>query len=215
MKRKIDQHRRNDTKDSIAYLFRHYPISTPIFVTLTIVIVGLAYISQICLGYIFIVTSCLGYIYTVVRYVIIGYRIFSKKAIYRPQTGILAVIDLKLMEFFTIAGIITGMFYTDTTPGRTKFIIHPDFPASSNPFRSWAYILSVTVFVISSTGFASIVEAHLATALVFAIGVVVGRISDLVVIASVVDFLAQNARRYFKSKVKEKRKSSNKTQLHI
>jgi len=113
-----------------------------------------------------------------------------------------------LAEYLCIAGLITGLFFSDTSPEKDTFMTHPEFPASISPYGAWAYILSVSVFVVSSTGFASIIEAHLATALIFAMGVVVAQISNLVIVASVVAYLAESVQEF----VKAKRRKSKKVQ---
>lgn len=203
--------KQNDWIDRVNYLFRNYPLVTPIFLIVSVIIVALAYVGEGELGYVFIVISSLFYIYVVVRYVIIGYRIFSKSTGTGPRTGILAVIDLKLVEYLCIAGLITGLYFIDTTPNKDRFMSHPEFSGTAPPFKAWAYILSVTIFVVSSTGFASIIEAHLITALIFAMGVIVAQISNLVIVSSVVAYLAEAVQEFVQSKRRKGKKPQRET----
>jgi len=201
---------------TINYWFRNYPLTTPIFLLISVVVTGLSILAEEAFGIVFMVVSSIVYIYIVARYIIIGYRIFSRRVAAIGgggglKTGILAIIDLKLAEFLTIAGVITGMYLIDTTPGKTKYITHPEFSASANPYEAWAYIISVSVFVISSTGFASILEAHLAASLVFAVGVAIAQISNLVIVASVVGYWAEKIQDNITKRRREKKKRMKKS----
>lgn len=179
--------------ERINYVFRNYPLVSPIMLILSIAIVGFAILDEQALGYVFIVIGCIGYIYVLARYVIIGYRLFSGFNVQKEKrTSLLVTIDLKFAEFLMIGGIITGMYFTDTTPGRTRFIQHNEFSANANPFEAWAYIVSFTVFVLFSTGFASVVEAHLAIAIILTVGVIVSKLSELIILTTVVEYWANS-----------------------
>ena len=179
--------------ERINYVFRNYPLVSPIMLILSVVIVAFAMLDEQALGYVFIVIGCIGYIYVLIRYIIIGYRLFSGFGVpRRKRTSILAVIDLKFAEFLMIGGLIAGMYFTDTTTGRTRFIKHNEFSANANPFEAWAYIVSFTVFVLFSTGFASVVEAHLAIAIILTVGVIVSKLSELIILTTVVEYWANS-----------------------
>lgn len=198
---------RKEPWKTVNYLFRNYPVVTPLFVLLSTLIVGLAIVSEFAFGIVFIVSSACVYIYVIIRYISIGYRTFSIQPLSKgPQTGVLAIIDLKLVEYFCIAGIISGLYFIDTTPGKTKYISHPEFSSDAVTYEVWAYVLSVSIFVVSSTGFSSIIEAHLAAALVFATGVAIGQISNLVIVASVIGYLADSVQETLEKRRKERKR---------
>ena len=190
---------RRDLKANVAWAFQKLPISCLIYILCCILLVGLSYISELEPGWVLIVFSALAYIYLLIRYVHIGVRLYSKIGV-GVKTSILVVVDLKFLEYFTIAGIITGMFFIDPTPNKTRFIQHDGFSAKDNPFAIWGYIISDTIFIVRGTGFSTVLVPHLATAIIYATGTAIAQLSQLILLAAIAGYWVKYYRKWVKKR---------------
>jgi len=176
--------------EEIKWVFRNLPVSTPVFVVVCIIILGTAFSGSLTAsGCAMIAASATAYVYVLVRYGIIGYRLFSKVQI---KTSVLVVIDLNVMEFFCIGGIVTGMYLIDTTPDKTQYIVHSGFHADVGPYFAWWYIVMATIAALVGTGYSSIIDNDLAAASVFSIGMGVSYFSTMILVAAIVSFWAEH-----------------------
>jgi hypothetical protein len=154
---------------------------------INIALIGISFTEEFGLGIVMIIVGTLGYVYTMVRYGFIGYRMFNRKHI---QTGVLVVFDLKIMEFVTIAAIITGMYMIDSSPTKTTYVIHPSFGPGKNTFYVWWYIVMTTISVLTGTGYSNMIENDLSSITVFSVGIAASEFTTLVVLASLVGYWA-------------------------
>lgn len=175
------------TRRNFKWALQNLPISFLIFGALSLIVLGFSFLDEDALGYVMIVLGAVGYIYTLVRYVYIGYRMYSKFSD-GIKTGILIVFDLKIMEFLTITAIVTGMYMIDTSPGKDTYILHAAFSVSRNIFYVWWYLAASTVSILTGTGYSSIIENALSTATVFSVGIIISEFTTLVILGSLVGY---------------------------
>jgi Na+-transporting NADH:ubiquinone oxidoreductase subunit NqrE len=167
---------------TLTWMFQNLPMTSLIVTIISLAFVGIAYATEVGMGYTMIVVGALEAIYITARYVIISYRLFSVGT--PVKNSVFVVVDLKFAEFLAIASIITGMYFIDTTPGKTEFFTHPTFSPGFSLYGVWLYVVTVSVSVMTGTGYSSIVENALSTSVVFTYGITLSYYSTLIILGN-------------------------------
>ena len=172
------------SRAQIDWFFRNVPVVTLLLLIGTFIWVTIAFSAESAMGIVLIVYGTLGYLYLIVRYALISYRVYKRRN--SPKSSILIVLDLKIAEWICLAAIVTGLYMIDETDDKTRFISHPSFGAGTNLYQVWLYILTSAIAALTLVGLTSVVEAHIATAVVYAFGVMVSFFSAWIVLQRII-----------------------------
>ena len=168
----------------ITRLFRDYPIVSLLIILMSAGFVGFGFLEEFAFGVVMIVFGALWFLYLVFRFVVLGYNMYTGQRI-ASKNRVFVVIDLYSAQFLSAAMILTGLYMIDSSPNRNLYFIHIGFSAGENLYVVWLYVISVAVSTHAGTGYSSILEKHIGSAIVFSSLAYFGDISRLIIVGRI------------------------------
>lgn len=181
------------TFQRIVSFFVRNPLSSPIILALSVLLVGLGFVAETAFGVISIIVGTLAFLYVIVRFLIMGYNLYSGRKSF-GVTIIFILLDLQFAAFFAVALVLMGLYMIDSTPGKDRFFSHTQLGHDRNLFVVWIYFVTLSILLTIGTGITSISEKHVIVALVFSASATIFYFTNVIIIAELIDVILRRIR---------------------